>query len=116
MKEKFQCDFQIIKSLKKSIFIGVVNPQKQKERRSSFSSGNALAMYGGGRVWYGEVMEGKCEKIKFTFQEGDRVSMLVERSKGRIEWKVNNQASFKKYSEILSNSQEVIAPYIELKH
>lgn len=44
---------KILKSKKSTIFIGVVSKALRKDSRTSFKSGNAIAYYGGGRIWFG---------------------------------------------------------------
>lgn len=70
--------FKIIKSKKKSIFIGVVD-KKQRLFPYSYCSGNALSFYGGGRVWFGSIESGKFIQTQSQFQEGDIVTMIIQR-------------------------------------
>ena len=68
-----------MKSKKKSIFIGVVDRKQQRLFPFSYSSGNALCFYGGGRIWFGSMDDGKFIQTSSQFTEGDIVTMIIQR-------------------------------------
>ena len=97
--------FKIIKAKKRSIFIGVTDRLCQRLQENSYSSGNAICYYGGGRVWHGPVDEGKCYETDQKIEEGDIVTMKVNREKGKISWKVNNKIIYALSSATLQDQK-----------
>ena len=79
----------------------MIDRKKQKNEAFSYCSGNALSLYGGGRVWYGSLIEGMWTQTKLRFKKGDKVMVSVNRRDGKILWKVNDQFQYILYSEIL---------------
>lgn len=65
--------------------IGIIDHAKQKDKRSSFSSGNAMCYFGWkGSKWPENVVEGD------GFKQGDVVEVEVDRIGKVIKYSVNS--------------------------
>ena len=89
--ELYVFKIKVLKAKKSSIFIGVVSKALRKEERNSYKSGNAITYYGAGRIWFGPQLEMKFVETKNDFAEGDEVIVIVDRNRGKIEWKINEK-------------------------
>ena len=100
---------------KSSIFIGVASKAHQKNARSSHKSGNALALYGGGRIWFGPQNEFAYLEVSTRLAEGDEVITTVSRKDGKIEWTVNDKLAGYLEKEVLRDEKYEWVPYFEFK-
>ena len=109
--EKYSFGVKIVNSKKTSIFISVVSKASQKNARSSFKSGNAMAFYGGGRIWYGSQSDFKFLDVSTKLSEGDKVVTCVSRSEGNIQWLVNEKLAGRLEMESLREEKLEWVPY-----
>ncbi len=91
------------------IMIGVTDYAKQKDQRSSFSSGNAMCYYGhNGRKFPRGGYEGG------GFKKGDMVEVDINRATSTIKYSVNGTVKATHTHDMLADDSRVFMPYVEM--
>lgn len=90
--------------------IGVVDYEKQKDQRSSYSSGNAMCYYGSGDGYkYPGSIEGGG-----GFRQGDIVEVEVNRANATIKYSVKGKLKATHTHKMLMDNSRVFMPYVEM--
>lgn len=91
--------------------IGVVDYEKQKHKRFSYSSNNAMCYHGyNGRKYPNEVNEGQGG----GFKEGDIVEVDVDRASSTIRYSVNRIVRATHTHEMLADNSRVFMPFVDM--
>ena len=102
---------KICQTLNRDIMIGVVDYAKQKDKKNSFISGNAMCYSGcNGRKYPEKYQEGD------GFKKDDVVEVEVNRSAGTVKYWVDKVLKATHKNDILADSTRVLMPYVEMYH
>lgn len=100
---------KIVRSDQKTIMIGVVDYQKQRQKQFSYNSNNAVCYNAkAGNKWPGAVNEGSGVGV------GETVEVRVDRKNSTIGWYVNNEQRARHESKMLGEKNRVFVPFVEM--